>query len=265
MRPVPLPSWMAEYVSEVPEVISSIRAHPPGVPPAVESIPQINVSMMCSEPLARIIRDIQETGFQHWGFVIYRCAYASNLQWESYLEFFKARLKQDLEHLELDTLPWQYLEWTIIEDPASLDGATKQNVRDHFSNWVAEKAADGSQPDFCKIGICDMARFKYCIYVDQKCLDTVDQYETWVQAGAKGVTKAVVCAILDKDYKPTGRGKRGFQSIEGCVRENTGWMYTEVGCTAGLYDKFSSSRMGEWDYKRPPEVWPLEDPMPFES
>ncbi|KAH7166405.1 hypothetical protein EDB81DRAFT_918820 [Dactylonectria macrodidyma] len=258
MRPLPLPQWMRQYYSTTPSIISSIREHPAGVEPTLESIPQLNFSMTKREPLSSIIRDMQEIGFQKWGFVIYRCAYADNAQWESYLEFFKASVKQELEALELSSLLWKYLEWTIVEDRQSLDGASKQRVRDEFTHWAIDRAR--IEPD-----IAETPRFRYCIYIDQKCLDTVDQYETWVATGAEGKLKNVVCAVLDKDCGLSGRGRRGFPSVEGCVRSDTGWMYMTIKCVPDVYNRLSYQALAEADYERPPAVWPLADPMPYEA
>ncbi|KAH7140197.1 hypothetical protein B0J13DRAFT_504247 [Dactylonectria estremocensis] len=258
MRPLPLPEWMCQYYGTIPKIISSIRAHPVGVEPTLESIPQLDLSMMKRQPLSFMIRDMQETGFQEWGFVIYRCAYADNLQWESYLEFFKASVKQQLEAFELSSLLWKYLEWTIIEDPQALDGASKQQIRGEFSHWAIGKTS--TEPK-----IEETPRFKYCVYVDQKCLDSVDQYETWVETGAEGDLKYVICAILDKDCKLSGRGRRGFPSVEGCVRRDTGWMYVTVECVPSVYSRLSYEELADTDYKRPPGVFPLVDPSTFEG
>jgi hypothetical protein len=73
--------------------------------------------MLKDEPLSCIIQHMQEDGFRNWGFVVYRCAYANDSQWESYLEFLKEAVREDLEFFELETLLWKHLKWTIIEDP----------------------------------------------------------------------------------------------------------------------------------------------------
>ncbi|KAJ3542583.1 hypothetical protein NM208_g4014 [Fusarium decemcellulare] len=261
MRPIPKPSWAA-YISIIPDIIASIRMHASGASPTLQSIPQLNTSMMKQEPLSRLIRDMQESDFQRWGFVIYRCAYDNQSQWESYLEFLKAAVRDELQYRELETLLWPLLEWTIVEDEENLDGASKHQVRKKFSQWTTERNTrrDGAGAD--EPFVEERPRFKYCIYVDQKCLDTVDQYEAWVGAGAGGALKHVVCAILDKDCSLHGRGRRGFPAIEGCVRQDTGWMYMGVDFIPCVYNRLSCEDLAE-DYERPPEVWPSGDAMPL--
>ncbi|KAH8666109.1 hypothetical protein BGZ61DRAFT_558943 [Ilyonectria robusta] len=247
MRPVPRPSWQVNYPRIIPD-----------------SIPQVNQAMLKGQPLSAAIQDMQETGFQHWGFVIYRCAYANNAQWESYLEFLKATMQDELEFDGLYTLLWKYLDWTVIEDPDKLDGASKQDIRERFSEWSAGRSVerDGSGVDAPTVE--DAPRFHYCIYIDQKCLDTVDEYQSWAEAGGKDRLKVVVCAILDKDCKPKGRGRGGFPSVEGCTREDTGWMYTDVASITSIYNRLSYQELADNDYSRPPAIWPTIDVMPAE-
>ncbi|KAM5371732.1 hypothetical protein ACJZ2D_007797 [Fusarium nematophilum] len=262
MRPLPKPTWLPKYAGIIPNIIASIRAHSAGVAPTLESIPQLNTSMMMSEPLSSLIRDMQETEFRSWGFVIYRCAYATESQWASYLEFFKAAVRDELEFLELSTLLWPLLEWTIIEDRETLDGASKHQVRRKFSEWTTERCTERDGAGADEAFMERRPRFQFCIYIDQKCLDTVDQYRAWVEAGAEGVRKRVICVVLDKDCKSRGRGRGGFPPIEGCVKQDTGWMYVAVDCIPDVYDRLSFEALAD-DYKRPPKVWPRGDPMPL--
>ncbi|KAM0433469.1 hypothetical protein ACHAPT_004349 [Fusarium lateritium] len=263
MRLIPRPAWMVNYMN-IPSIISSIRQHPPGAEPTLESIPQLNWSMG-EEPLSSIIENLQGDEFKSWGFVVYRCVYANYSQWASYLEFLKEAVREDLEFFELETLLWKYLEWTIIEDPSDLDGASKQHVRERFSNWAAARSVERDGPGADDPSLRKRPRFKYCVYVDQLCLDTVDQYKAWAEQGAPGPHKKVICAIIDRTAKPSGRGPKGYPSVEGYTRMDTGWMYTDVSVLSGVYDRLSFEKLSEHDYRRPPEVWPMGDPMPLES
>ncbi|KAL6365616.1 hypothetical protein LRP88_01616 [Fusarium phalaenopsidis] len=264
MRPIPRPAWMASYLGIIPALISSIRQHPAGVEPTLDSIPQVNGPMLKNQPLSTIIRNMQEDGFRTWGFVVYRCACASDSQWASYLEFLKEAVREYLQFVELETLLWKHLEWTIIEDPPDLDGASKQHVREKFSDWAAARSVERDGPGADDPWLRNRPRFKYCIYVDQRCLDTVDQHETWVEQGAPGPLKNVVCVIIDRTAKPKGRGRNGYPSVEGCVKMDTGWMYTSLGAIPDVYNRLSFEELSEHDYPRPPQVFPLGDPMPFD-
>ncbi|KAM0398469.1 hypothetical protein ACHAO7_004366 [Fusarium culmorum] len=200
--------------------------------------------MIKTEPLSSLIWDMQATGFNRWGFVIFRTVYTEESQrlWESYIEFLKASVEEYLEAMELSTLLKPLLEWVFIEDRETLDNATKQHVRESFSEWTSQHSVERDGPG--------------------KCLDTVHQYETWADAGAEGDDKQVVCVVLDKNCHRKGEGEGRFPRIEGCSREYTGWQYTSVNCLAHLYDKLSKQELSGYDYTRPPMVFPADGPMP---
>jgi hypothetical protein len=147
MRPLPKPPWMRRYRRIVPSIITSIRNHPEAVAPTLESIPQIDESLVATEPFSpfsSLIRDMQETEFKRWGFVIFRSVYTeeSQTQWGSYIEFFEAAVESELKFMELWTLLEPHLEWTIMEDCETLNNASKEQVRDKFSQWVSERSIE---------------------------------------------------------------------------------------------------------------------------
>ncbi|KAF5676817.1 hypothetical protein FCIRC_6907 [Fusarium circinatum] len=268
MRPLPQPPWMRRYRRIVPSIIASIRDHPEAVAPTLESIPQIDESLMATEPFSpfsSLIRDMQETEFKSWGFVIFRSVYTeeSQAQWESYIDFFKATVEDKLKYMELWTLLEPHLEWTIMEDRETFDNASKEQVRDRFSQWVSERSIErdgaGAEDPLAMY----LPRYRYCVYVDQKCLDTVDEYAAWVDAGAEGHKRAVVCAMLDVKCEPGGQGRDGFPSIEGCTKEYTGWIYTGVQGIPTLYDSLFHQALKEQDAPRPPGVMLGSHSMPI--
>lgn len=105
-----------------------------------------------------------------------------------------------------------------------------------------------------------MARYRFCIYVDQKCLDTIEPYQAWVAAGSKGNVQRPrpVCAIIAEEVDPEGEGKDGHPSVDGCTRYFPGWMYAAFGAIPGLYNKLTIDGLtdGIREYARPPSVYP---------
>ncbi|XEU96394.1 hypothetical protein FSHL1_001679 [Fusarium sambucinum] len=251
------------YYGKIPRIITSIRELPSGVAPTLDNIPEINHTMIKTEPLSSLIWDMQATDFKRWGFVIFRTVYTEESQplWESYIEFLKASVEEDLEFKELSTLLNPLLEWVIIEDQETLNNASKQHVRERFSEWTSQHSVKRDGPGVEDAFRQQFPRFRYCVYVDQKCLDTVAQYEAWAKAGAEDGDKQVVCVVLDKNCHQKGEVKGRFPRIEGCSREYTGWQYTSVHCLAHLYDKLSKQELSGYDYTRPPMVFPADGPM----
>ncbi|KAF5631191.1 hypothetical protein F52700_6895 [Fusarium sp. NRRL 52700] len=266
MRPLPQPPWMREYRRKVPSIIASIRNHPEGVAPTLESITQIDESLKATEPFApfsSLIRDMQETEFKRWGFVIFRSVYTekSQTQWESYIEFFKATVEDKLKHLELWTLLEPHLNglsWKI----AKLSTTPRRNrlAIGFFSGLPSDPLGDGTGAEDPLAVL--LPRYRYCIYVDQKCLDTVDQYAACVEAGAEGHERVVACVVLDGKCEPGGRGRNGYPSIEGSTKEYTGWIYTGVEGIPQLYNRLFHEELEEQDAPRPPGVMLSRDIMP---
>ncbi|KAF4445190.1 hypothetical protein FACUT_159 [Fusarium acutatum] len=199
---------------------------------------------------------MQETEFKRWGFVIFRSVYIekSQTQWKSYIVFFRATVEDKLKHLELWTIFEPHLEWIIMEDCETLNNASKKQVRDQFSQWVSERSVErdgtGAEDPLAK------------------CLDTVDQYTAWVEAGAEGHERVVVCVVLDGKCGPRGRGRDGFPSIEGCTKEYIGWIYTGVEGIPERYNSLFHEELEEQDAPRPPgtsKTVPTGYILPFEN
>ncbi|KAL0945014.1 uncharacterized protein CTRU02_202901 [Colletotrichum truncatum] len=79
------------------------------------------------------------TGIHKWGFVIYRCTYEDDELWNRYLAQLKSFYHADLLEKRRAELLEQYLSWDIIEDRATLENASRLEVRKHFNRWVTEQ------------------------------------------------------------------------------------------------------------------------------
>jgi hypothetical protein len=104
-------------------------------------------------------------------------------------------------------------------------------------------------------------RFKYCLYVDKPCLDTLLAREQWLRESkdrqhAGEVAPDVVCAVIDKDCAPEGEGKDGYEPLDGCTRYYPGWKYYPVDLIVGLYNRLHYRGLtdGFGEYERPPLV-----------
>ena len=103
----------------------------------------------------------------YWGFVIYRGVYteASNTTWPVALERIHDYARQGLggylrRYQDPEELRSQYKS-TILEDPSIFDGATIDQLRNHFRDWFKTMGPKGI----------------YCsntfIVVDEECLNSI--------------------------------------------------------------------------------------------
>jgi hypothetical protein len=75
-------------------------------------------------------RELQKIGFTKWGFVIYRCTYQSQEDWDKFMDMFLYTITDYFEfHKGLDMLESFYP--TVFKDP-SFNSATTALLRTYF-------------------------------------------------------------------------------------------------------------------------------------
>ncbi|KAG6137227.1 hypothetical protein E4U12_000752 [Claviceps purpurea] len=208
-----------------------------------------------------------------WGFVIYRCCNASDEDWERMLQKIRSELNYDSTDYYLrDLVPFHNLH--PIDDP-SLYGASMDQVRSHFRSWIPENIKSRLRPEATDLD--DMTykylvgmtpRYKYCLYVDDFCIESLDQDDA----------NCPVVKILDKDWEPyTPEELKYFEETEGLgvigdgttpapfldgltddLKEDVGWMYTPV---ISYLDRYFMLVKDDWyeEYVRPPYIDGWED------
>jgi hypothetical protein len=62
------------------------------------------------------------------GFVVYRCTYTSDADWDRFMNFLNTQTKTSLENAEMGDL-FPRVDWNVQQD-ASLDGASFEVVRE---------------------------------------------------------------------------------------------------------------------------------------
>ncbi|WYZ42284.1 hypothetical protein EsH8_V_001179 [Colletotrichum jinshuiense] len=207
-----------------------------------------------------------KTGYHRWGFVVYRCTYDDDDLWNRYLAQLKKNLYDELVEGRRAELLEQYLDWVVIEDRDNLQNASKADVRKHFNQWVSQHSAEIARYPLA----IDLPRFKHCLYVDQKCLDTLEPFQKSEGDPAlqgsrlfKYTREPMVLAIVDRLWTPDRRdgnvtmNDRGYPPIEGCDRKYVGWEYANASCMASYYNELHGSDLDDYtDYLRPPAISP---------
>ncbi|SPO02952.1 uncharacterized protein DNG_05631 [Cephalotrichum gorgonifer] len=228
----------------------------------LEEHEQIQPWNILDHNLGLVIQGMQQTGFQKWGFTIYRCTYSDVDAWLRYIQYVREEFINTLIIYGQQFLLEKYLDIEVIEDRDQLDGASKPLIRSIF----AEKAERDRQTEHGGPGTATLIarmipRFNYCLYVDQACLDTLLAYEKWKREHEQGghqneMPPYVVCAIIDTDCEPEGEGKDGYEPVEGCTRYFPGWMYCVVKFLPDIYNRLHFEELidGYKSYERPPAV-----------
>ncbi|KAI6840176.1 hypothetical protein KC342_g3003 [Hortaea werneckii] len=217
--------------------------------------------MTLPTPYRNIVDGLSKSKEEKWGFVIYRCTYKDDRDWERFKATVHRRTQEDMADSDVPEVA-NFLEWTFVDDRESLEGASKDYLRARHKAWAA-KAFRAENPR-ALYDTSDGPRYRYFIQVDEEALQSVLSAPECDMLGEGYVY------FVDSQREPMGEGededededeceedRETFDPIEGCAEENVGWMkLAAVMIDATWYDTSSGFAYGGWYafYKRPPET-----------
>ncbi|KAK8204640.1 hypothetical protein M8818_005080 [Zalaria obscura] len=112
-------------------------------------------------------RQLQEDGHKIWGWVIYRCTYENDREWEEFMARLRFYIRDTLEFDNgVDMLG--SLDYHVFEDRTLFDNAHPSTIRDHFEEWTGtaplrEQGIEARQVERSQ-------RYNFCLHVDQAAL-----------------------------------------------------------------------------------------------
>lgn len=234
-------------------------------------------------PMATTAFNMKNSGFHRWGFAIYRTTYDDDVAWERYLEVLRLTARKHLARLGGDVLLEQYMDckWTpspsvqsathsgrcltnspsgpVVSDPVGLDGASKADVRRHFKSWCAGRSEERDGPGAANDRAAQLPRFKHCLYVDRRCLDTLSRMPA-IYGDLRDSESNVVAVVIDGTFDERTRDSdQGLHpAVEGCTEWYVGWRYDDIGMVASTFQKSHEYPLSdEQTYKRPPLISPF--------
>ena len=110
---------------------------------------------------------MREDGHSKWGWIIYRCTYDSDEQWQAFLERFGYYVHATLVFHNGQNLE-SSLDIQVLQERELFDGATPDDVRQYFKQWadVASEQEQGRPAGRAQ-------RYRYCLHVDQEAVESV--------------------------------------------------------------------------------------------
>ncbi|GAB7352084.1 hypothetical protein MBLNU459_g2585t1 [Dothideomycetes sp. NU459] len=115
-------------------------------------------------------RQLQQDGHKTWGWVIYRCTYQSDQEWEEFMKRLKYYINDTLAFENgLDLL--ESLNYHVFEDRTLFDGTHPSAIRQHFERWTVAAVQDEQGTDSQRY--TRSQRYRYCLHVDQDSLRSV--------------------------------------------------------------------------------------------
>ncbi|PPJ51966.1 hypothetical protein CBER1_10082 [Cercospora berteroae] len=183
-----------------------------------------------------------------WGFVIYRCTYSNDSDWQIFLDRYTHFMRNTLEFyngLEI----FDRLDITVIEDQQTLQGASSAAVREHFKAWSDEHYPERSNDPWY-----NNQRVKYCICVDEACLRSVAKVAQYIRGRDRGG------GFVDLVWKNWVFSKRedeegeleGREPIGGVKAKDVGFMHVTLDFVVGIWCHLRYEDVWEDEYRRPP-------------
>ncbi|KAJ5198118.1 uncharacterized protein N7498_007235 [Penicillium cinerascens] len=205
-------------------------------------------------------RLLQADGFKTWGFIIYRCTYQSNADWEKFMTLLLDQTTRSLKcYNGLDLL--DSLAPTVMED-SSFEGAATATLRGYFNKWATtakhlEQGVPLDQKHYAQSG-----PYRYFLMVDQEALESV------LNEPNLKFSKSAFVRLVDGQWEPEvldeeelealGGPPEEFEPLEGCTLEDVGWMKIPFGDSEFTGFVWFQCNTNGWDmfYLRPPEMHP---------
>ncbi|OJI98294.1 hypothetical protein ASPVEDRAFT_25186 [Aspergillus versicolor CBS 583.65] len=200
--------------------------------PRYPRTPRLSTTHNTADQIERLM---QTDGFRKWGFVIYRCTYANDSDWDAFMARIYGAVKEYLEYSNgMDIL--DSFAPTVVQDWAAFEGATTAVVREHFVNtWVLGVFPE-ENPDL-DIDIprnAESGRYRFFIMVDEESLRPVLEVEEdsinhpgfvrLVQADWGSKRSNIVDEEKEEEEFAPVPGWDECEPLEGCVLQDVGWM-----------------------------------------
>ncbi|KAG9761693.1 hypothetical protein KCU73_g2261, partial [Aureobasidium melanogenum] len=264
------------YQAQIDEIMSRVAEIKKGLPPQPESKRTPGKLSFKRNAADQIERALREDGHRIWGFVIYRCTYASDEDWDLCMRHLYKEVRESMDFYNgHDLLDEECFRLTVIEDKSKFDGASTSTVRKHFQEWCAQalhreqgsEAEIGSRrqkpvPWFGSLAV----RYRFCLQIDAASLKSIvnNEDEPWVNLinndhvmAAQPCNDTSTKATVDEDNvgEFADDEDEEYPPLEGNREQDVGWMQVYTGTLMPTFYSYL------WDpnawvvsYCRPPYV-----------
>ncbi|THY44810.1 hypothetical protein D6C99_06637 [Aureobasidium pullulans] len=109
-----------------------------------------------------------------WGFIFYRCTYSDESSWQHFMNIVRHRAELDIHETGGGTKAiTSSLEISSFEDGSKFEGASIDQIREHFENWVCDSSRSILGEQGGDANIYPSARYTYPIHVDAEAMYSV--------------------------------------------------------------------------------------------
>lgn len=226
-------------------------------------------------PTMGVMRD---TKHLKWGFLVYRVYYGDDEAWERFMYILNRTTDHFLGDLVKPHIA-PLLEWTEMQNRTAFDGASKDDIREHFRTWILTRSVERDGPGVEGNEIIKRSpRYQACLYVDKEAMESAtltENYSPYRRSGVHLEVEGRVILINSELFyemwphpEPTQEeldeieeeewAEEEYDPIDGNTGLDLGWMYISLRFASLAYDTMSEDMdtwSQRWFYKRPPAVW----------
>ncbi|KAH0164700.1 hypothetical protein KCU67_g5025, partial [Aureobasidium melanogenum] len=238
------------YQAQIDEIMNRVAEIKKGLPPQPESKRTPGKLSFQQNAADQIEHALQADGHRIWGFVIYRCTYDSNEDWEFCMRHLHKEVRRNMDFYNgHDLLDEECFRLSVIENKSKFDGASTSTVRKHFHEWCAQALhrEQGSEdeiasrqqkpvPWFGSLAV----RYRFCLQIDAASLKSVvnNEDEAWINlinkdhiTAARPGNDANTETIMDDNEEGefTDDEDEEYPALEGNTEEDVGFMQVSTG------------------------------------
>lgn len=177
-----------------------------------------------------------------WGFVIYRSAYGpySDTDFSAFIQHLK-ELVAECDEINGKHPIFQKLTWTIFEDRNQLENLRHAQIKKMFDQWCCSGSAASGQPrSLHSIHHSTLARYQFCLHVNQDSLDSFNNAKSespalsfertaFVNIVARRFPQDILEEYVDEEeYDDEEEVEDTYPALEGNTDADVGWCKTPL-------------------------------------
>lgn len=268
---------------------------PPSLPPAYTNMPAssaqalkdddfdpflaVDSQMGMGASWTATMHVMRHTKHLKWGFLVYRVYYGNDEAWERFMYILNRTTENFLDDSLAKPHIAPLLKWTEMQNRTAFDGASKDEIREHFRTWILTRSVERDGPGVeGNETLLRSPRYQACLYVDKEAMESAsftENYSIFKSSGVHLKVKGRVILINSELFydlwphpEPTqeeldeieeeGWAEEEYDPIDGNTGLDVGWMYISLHFASIAYDTMSENMntwSERWFYTRPPAVW----------
>lgn len=212
-----------------------------------------------------ILYELKDRKIEKWGWVFYRTTYKDDEAWDIFKQKVDISVRSIINldpRSEINEAMFDKLKFIFIEDKEKFDGASKEDLRAHFQEWVADSFS-AENPHADRKLLYDnepVARYRFFFEIDEdalcSCSSESSGHANFIDGFSSNGDSSGNLSVVSQENPEQPQNK--VEAIEGC--SDVDWMKMDMAffMDTHFYAGMSMSVEHMWPflYERPPAIVP---------